>query len=185
MNKTLAYVLGNGVTRLQVNCENLLDYGVVYGCNRIYEEFSPTVLVSTDKDMSLEIQESGYSSTHFHYTRSQWKIKNSGSHILPWVYHGCSSGPAALGLAADSVAESIFVIGFDFTSSNSNINNIFAGTNNYKPKDAPPTPWRNWVDQIDLIVHKNPNKKFLHVNPCDNFVPDRLKKHDNFVTITM
>ena len=128
MNKTLAYVLGNGVTRLQVNCENLLDYGVVYGCNRIYEEFSPTVLVSTDKDMSLEIQESGYSSTHFHYTRSQWKIKNSGSHILPWVYHGCSSGPAALGLAADSVAESIFLIGFDFTSSNSNINNISAGS---------------------------------------------------------
>ena len=51
-----AFILGNGVTRLEVDCESLLDYGAVYGCNRIYQEFAPTVLVSTDTSMAEEIQ---------------------------------------------------------------------------------------------------------------------------------
>ena len=38
MNKDIAFVLGNGITRLEINCESLLDLGVVYGCNRIYQE---------------------------------------------------------------------------------------------------------------------------------------------------
>ena len=48
MNKDFAFILGNGVTRLEVDCVSLLDKGIVYGCNRIYEEFAPSVLVSTD-----------------------------------------------------------------------------------------------------------------------------------------
>ena len=43
MNKDFAFILGNGITRLEIDCEGLLDYGTVYGCNRIYEEFAPNV----------------------------------------------------------------------------------------------------------------------------------------------
>ena len=40
-----AFILGNGVTRLEVVPEELIQRGKVYGCNRIYSEFEPTVLV--------------------------------------------------------------------------------------------------------------------------------------------
>ena len=52
MKSDFAFILGNGTTRLQVDCEKLLSKGFVYGCNKIYEEFSPHVLVSTDAGMS-------------------------------------------------------------------------------------------------------------------------------------
>ena len=71
MNKDIAFVLGNGITRLEINCESLLDLGVVYGCNRIYQEFAPSVLVSTDKGISEEIQNTKYSASNVHYTRQQ------------------------------------------------------------------------------------------------------------------
>ena len=48
LNKEIAFVLGNGITRPQVNCKDLLNYGYVYGCNLIYQEFASSVLVSTD-----------------------------------------------------------------------------------------------------------------------------------------
>ena len=185
MNKDLAFILGNGQTRLQVNCKGLLDRGAVYGCNRIYEEFSPTVLVSTDKGMAHEIQHTGYSSTNVHYVREQWKIENSGANILPKEYTGMSSGPAALGLASDTCANYFFLIGMDLKGINNTINNIYAGTKNYKHKGDSPIYFGNWVDQIIGIIQKYPTKRFMHVNPLDNFTDDKFLKFENFETITL
>ena len=55
--------------------------------------------------MAQEIQQSGYSASNIHYTRSHHKIRNSGAHVLPKDIHGYSSGPAALALAAQSEVE--------------------------------------------------------------------------------
>jgi uncharacterized CHY-type Zn-finger protein len=45
---TAAFVLGNGVSRQAVDLAALYDCGTVYGCNAIYREFTPHVLISTD-----------------------------------------------------------------------------------------------------------------------------------------
>jgi hypothetical protein len=185
MNKDFAFILGNGVTRLELDCESLLDYGAVYGCNRIYQEFAPTVLVSTDTGMAREIQQSGYSARYTHYTRSNNKIKDSGAHVLPKELHGYSSGPAALGLAALSEANYLFMLGMDLKGVNNKINNIYAGTPNYKEKDTEVMYFGNWIDQISSIMDKNNTKRFMHVNPLDNFTADEFRKHTNFETITL
>ena len=124
MNKDFAFVSGNGVTRLEVDCVSLLDKGIVYGCNRIYEEFAPSVLVSTDVGISTEIQQSGYSARNVHYTRSVHKIEDSGANVLPKEFEGYSSGPAALALASLSPANYLFLIGMDLKGVNNMINNI-------------------------------------------------------------
>ena len=180
MNKEIAFILGNGITRLQVNCENLLDIGLVYGCNRIYQEFSPTVLVSTDKEMATEIQNNGYSSRNVHYTRKNNKIAKSGSNILPAHLWSLSSGPAALGLASESSANYLYMIGMDLKGINNKINNIYAGTANYKDKDSIPTHFDNWISQIDTIIKKAELKRFIQVNPLSGFTPDVWIKNDNF-----
>ena len=114
MNSEIAFILGNGITRLQVDCKSLLDLGTVYGCNRIYQEFAPSVLVSTDVGISTEIQQSGYSARNVHYTRSVHKIKDSGANVLPKEFEGYSSGPAALALASLSPANYLFLTLFIF-----------------------------------------------------------------------
>lgn len=185
MNKDFAFILGNGVTRLQVDCEGLLDYGYVYGCNRIYQEFAPTVLVSTDAGMAKEIQESGYSARHTHYTRKQHRLKNRGSHALPKNVHDFSSGPAALGLAAASQAKYLFMIGMDFKGVNNMINNIYAGSMHYKEKNAEPMYFGNWVDQLNTLMKLYSDKRFFHVNPLDNFTDDSFRKNPNFTVMTL
>jgi len=185
MNKDFAFILGNGITRLEIDCEGLLDYGAVYGCNRIYQEFAPTVLVSTDAGMAEEIQQCGYSSRYTHYTRSNNKIAGSGAHILPKEIHGYSSGPAALGLAALSEANYLFLIGMDLKGVNNRINNIYAGTANYKQKLAEPMYFGNWVEQINALIQRHSGKRFMHVNPLDNFTADEFRKNPNFETLDL
>lgn len=185
MKSEFAFVLGNGITRLQVDCESLLDYGAVYGCNRIYQDFAPTVLVSTDKEMAHEIQMSGYSSNHIHYTRKQHQITNSGANIIPNLYHDMSSGPASLGLASDSNASYLFMIGMDLKGVNNKFNNIYAGTENYKSIDDVATPWVNWESHIENIISSNHMCRFFHVNPKDKFTSKKWLSYDNFEIIDL
>ena len=180
MNKDIAFILGNGITRLQVNCESLLDYGYVYGCNRIYQEFAPSVLVSTDKGISEEIQNTKYSASNVHYTRQQTKIKNSGSLIIPDPYHGMSSGPAGLGIASETNASYFYLIGMDLKGVNNKVNNIYAGTTYYRNKNEVATVFENWVNQIETIMKKFINKRYIHVNPLDNFVPQQWERNPNY-----
>lgn len=180
MNKDIAFVLGNGITRLQVDCKSLLDYGYVYGCNRIYEEFAPSVLVSTDKGISEEIQRSKYSTSNLHYTRKQCKLLDSGSNIIPNNYHGMSSGPSALGIASDTSATYFYMIGMDLKGFNNKINNIYAGTKHYRAKTDEPTYFTNWVDQVNNIMQIYQNKRYIHVNPLDNYIPKSWRKNSNY-----
>jgi len=178
-----AFILGNGITRLEVVPEELLLRGKVYGCNRIYSEFEPTVLVSTDSGMAEEIQQSGYSKRRQHYTRKQYVIEHSGARTLPDFVHDFSSGPAACGLACLSDAEYIFLIGFDLKGQHNLINNIYAGTKHYKSKDSAPTPWHSWETQISSLLTQFPSKQIVHVNPLHEFTSDRWLKHTNFRTM--
>ena len=53
------FVLGNGQSRLGVNLEKLKEYGKVYGCNAIYRDFEPDVLVGVDQGIMHEMYHSG------------------------------------------------------------------------------------------------------------------------------
>ena len=180
-----AFILGNGVTRLEVVPEELLQRGKVYGCNRIYEEFAPSVLVSTDRGMAEEIQQSGYSSRNIHYVRGQSKISKSGSNLIPDKYKGHSSGPAALGIASESNANYLYMLGMDLKGVNNKINNIYAGTKNYRDKNDVATFFNNWISQVENIIIKFPHKRYIHVNPYDNYKPDQWMKQDNYESMRL
>ena len=53
------FILGNGQSRLGVNLEKLKEYGKVYGCNSIYRDFEPDVLVGVDQGIMHEMYHSG------------------------------------------------------------------------------------------------------------------------------
>ena len=57
---TTAFVLGNGVSRQHLSLAQLQRRGKIYGCNALYREFEPDVLVATDRPIATAIQESGY-----------------------------------------------------------------------------------------------------------------------------
>jgi len=159
---TAAFVLGNGISRQQIDLNLLKTLGRVYGCNAIYREFAPDVLISTDAPISERIQHEGYGRTHVHYTRKP--LPDSGSMRISQQYFGYSSGPAAVGQAALDGARAIYLIGFDMGPTRTGrFNNIYADTEFYKKSSANPTFTGNWVRQIRQIAKDFPKASFFRV----------------------
>jgi len=157
-----AFVLGNGISRQLIDLNLLKTLGRVYGCNAIYREFEPDVLISTDLPISERIQHEGYSRTHVHYTRKP--LPDSGSMRISQQYFGYSSGPAAVGQAALDGARAIYLIGFDMGPTRTGrFNNIYADTEFYKKSSANPTFTGNWVRQIRQIAKDFPKASFFRV----------------------
>jgi hypothetical protein len=157
-----AFVLGNGLSRLSVDLHKLKTCGKIYGCNALYREFAPDVLVSTDKGIAGTIQNSGYAHDHLMYTRRP--LPGLGARTVPQSYFGFSSGPIAVGLAALDRHLAVYLIGFDMGPSPTNkFNNVYADTEFYRKSISLPTFTGNWIQQIITITKDFPLTSFHRV----------------------
>ena len=64
---TKVFCIGNGESRKNFNLDQLMPHGKIYGCNALYREYTPDVLVSVDHGIMHEIYQSGYC-----YTNETW-----------------------------------------------------------------------------------------------------------------
>jgi hypothetical protein len=120
------------------------------------------VLVATDRPISEAIQKSGYALANRFYTRKP--LPDLGAQKVLTKYHGYSSGPNALSLAATDQHHRIYFLGFDMGPTESNtFNNIYADTEFYRTSTHPPTFTGNWVKQIREICQDFPQIKFFRV----------------------
>ena len=159
---SIAFVLGNGVSRKSVSLAQAKAVGPIYGCNALYRDFTPDCLVARDKPIADEIQNSGYSSTNRFYTRRP--THQLGAQEIPQKYYGNSSGPIACAIAALDGNCKIFMLGFDMGPDHAQrFNNIYAGTDFYKKVDAVPTFTGNWIRQIVQIAKDFSSTTFVRV----------------------
>lgn len=159
---TIAFVLGNGLSRKGIGLNDLKQRGKVYGCNALYREFTPDVLVATDKPIATRIQEIGYPAKNKFYTRRP--IEGLGARVVPKQYFGFSSGPIATGIAAIDGHTHIYLVGFDMgPNEEQKFNNIYADTEFYKTSQATPTFTGNWVRQLVQISKDYPNTAFYRI----------------------
>ena len=160
---TIAFVVGNGVSRQLVDLSALKTHGKIYGCNALYRDFTPDVLVSTDKPISDTIQQTGYAVKNCMYTRTP--KPGLGALVIPQPYFGFSSGPAALALASVAEHTVIYIIGFDMgPTKNGTFNNVYADTEFYKKSSSVPTYTGNWARQMAQIMQQNRKKNFIRVS---------------------
>jgi len=157
-----AFVLGNGISRKEINISLLHLHGKIYGCNALYREFTPYKLVATDRAIAEKIQTDGYALKNKFYTRRP--MIGLGAVAVPKQYYGYSSGPIATSLAAIDGYQIIYLLGFDMGPvENNRFNNIYAGTEFYKRIDAPPTYTGNWVKQLIKITGDFKETQFYRV----------------------
>jgi len=180
-----AFVLGNGVSRKNIDLHALKQYGVVYGCNALYREFEPNYLVAVDVKMVLEINKAGYQHRNEVWTnpnKSYAKIQN-----LNYFYpsKGWSSGPTALWLASQHWYEKIYILGFDYKglSDGQKFNNVYADSMNYKRSSESATYFGNWLRQTKNVVQEHKNIQYYRVITSENYCPEELNRFDNFKTI--
>jgi hypothetical protein len=72
------------------------------------------------------------------------------------------------------------MIGHDLVSETTTVNNIFAGTKNYVPKEQGATPHVNWVDQWYTLMDWNPEVQFYKVNPDQGKIAEPIKEWQKY-----
>lgn len=182
--KKIAFVLGNGESRRNIDPAALRSHGAVYGCNALYRTFAPDVLVATDAGIAGEIQESGYSRQHRFYTRRP--LKNSQALTIPRPYFGHSSGPAAAGIACDDGYTCIYLLGFDLGPTTiGRFNNVYAGTPHYKALGADPTFAGNWQRQLVGLMDKFYQVQFNRVMGAETAVVPEFTMRKNHQSVSL
>lgn len=170
----VAFVLGNGTSRQQLNHQNLLDKGTVYACNAIYREFAPHHLIAVDVKMVNEIVASGYNKTHSVWTNPNKGISQKHNLNMFHPHKGWSSGPTALWFASEQGHKDIYIFGFDYQGLQGKFNNMYADTYNYKKSNDAATFHGNWLSQTEKTIRDFKHTQYYRViNPGD-FVPDQL-----------
>jgi hypothetical protein len=169
---SVAFVLGNGISRKDISLSWLEPLGKIYGCNALYREYTPYALVATDRPIATEIQNSGYAQKNTFYTRRP--LEGLGARRVPDPYFGYSSGPIATAIAAQDGHRRIFMLGFDMgPTEHKQFNNIYAGTEFYKSPDALPTFTGNWAKQLAKIMGNYATTHFVRLyGPTTAKIPE-------------
>lgn len=169
-----AFVLGNGRSRIGLDLNSLRSAGKIFGCNAVYRDFAPDVLIATDPGISSEIEKSNYPQHHEFYTR---KPQHQHSRLITKNF-GYSSGPIAVTYAAMEGFDRVYLIGFDLVGHNGKHNNIYSDTPNYKAANSEATYYGNWVNQIQSISREYDSTKFIRVGPHNQHCPVEWQRHN-------
>jgi hypothetical protein len=84
------------------------------------------------------------------------------------------AGTTALHLACQQGAKEVYMVGFDLSSPDKLINNIYKGTDYYFPENAKGFRPVNWMNQLKTVFKEFPDTKFYWVDwaqstpPCYN-----------------
>lgn len=187
--KDVAFVLGNGTSRASIDPFPLKNKGTVYGCNALFRTFSPDYLIAVDTKMIKEISLAGYQLKNQVWTNPNKYTREVQGLNLFNPNLGWSSGPTALNFASLNGAKTVFILGFDYRGigdRHETVNNLYAGSMNYKGKDDRATYFGNWQRQTSLVIKRNPQTRYIRVvEKAEYFVPENLIGLDNLEHITV
>jgi hypothetical protein len=178
---SLAFVLGNGRSRLGIDPNQLEKKGKVYGCNAIYRDFLPDYLIAVDPKMVIEIDKNKIQNTTQVWTNRNSRFKEIENLNFFEPSKGWSSGPTALWLASKHENLKIYILGFDYKGINGNFfNNVYADTYNYRRSTDPATYHGNWSRQTETVIKDHPNIEYIRVVEINFLDFDWSLKYENF-----
>lgn len=191
-----AFIIGNGTSRKNLDVQQLMDYGLLFGCNWFFKnEFRPHVLVSSDEPLTQSIYKNykNYPMRNWFYS---WYPKPGTGAKKCTTPEKFAAGIMATHVACDMYdAPKVFLIGMDFfgfgsngTEQNGEINNLYINEKHYAKKAegesvTAPT-YRNWQRRLQWILKKFPDTQFYHVNPFEGKSPERLVGAPNWHQIS-
>ena len=156
-------VIGNGISRKNINLWQLKEYYTVYGCNAIYREFQPDILFCVDDRLCNEIHVCGYSKVHTVITPNKYSCP-SATHIKinsKWKKWNC--GALACLYAATQTPDTIYLIGFDIVGKT--YRNIYEGTLHYPRENGKKQTHVEFATKRQLLwtIHSFPNIQFRRI----------------------
>lgn len=170
------FVLGNGRSRQKIDPNRLKELGTVYGCNALYRDCVPDVLIAVDVKMILELNENNIQHKTQVWTNynKQFQQMQGFNYFQP--SKGWSSGPTALWHASVNLKDNkniankiIYVLGFDYIGIDDRFfNNIYADTKNYKKSTDPATFFGNWKKQTETVMKEFTDITYYRVKDSES-----------------
>ena len=116
-----------------------------------------------------------------HHQWITWVEDTDKVESIPVSFEGWSAGPIAVRIALDKEAPSeVYLLGFDLTSNDGKINNVYKDTENYLTSDCDATPHTKWVMQHAVNFKDFPHVKFYKVNSEElNFEVSEWSEFEN------
>ncbi len=179
--KKIAFIIGNGESRKPVKLDFLREQGIIYGCNALYRDFYPDVLVSLDEAMTKEIIDAKYEGCHIYKDKNKSKlgvflVDQEGTKVT--LNKGWSSGATAAFLAASCVEfDDIYLLGFDVYKTRF-VDNVYKGTANYVAANAKPINTVQFREQLGRVMKNASYKHFIWVTDFGQKVWDNADNCD-------
>ena len=101
------FALGNGESRTKIDLHDLKTRGKVYGCNALYRDFTPDVLVCVDGGLMHEVYTSGYALKNKCYFRLWSKLPGD---MFDMIVEGTFFDEEGFTIANDKQGRSQFVL---------------------------------------------------------------------------
>lgn len=166
-SQTPGFVVGNGTSRKGVRLDLLQEVGPVYGCNGLYRDFSPNLLIARDRGIRREV-EKNYSGKYCTFDDlTEKSVMLEDRRIL--ISDNWDAGLIALELMCirESV-QIVYLLGFDPYGIDGHKNNVYVGTENYAPSTESYTynAWqtvRQFQIFCDIASVKYPDTEFCRV----------------------
>jgi hypothetical protein len=171
------FIVGNGQSRKGFDLHRLFDYGIVYGCNALYRDFQPDVLVVMDGDMLIEVRESKYDGHVIH----QHLDRNRQECMLDWEGREYEkrnlhpSGVTAMHVAIQRHIQvtKVVLLGFDVgLQEHGKPNNVYAWTRNYSNPRNMEHLARRWAAYMAVIFMEYPKHQFVRVGSRQDHIPE-------------
>lgn len=171
------YLIGNGESRIGFDLESLRGKGIIVGCNALYRDFKPDILISVDTPTIREVIESDYAQNGGELWIRMWPgkeweemAKGKNIHHFNKIFKpkdfGWASGSsgAYIALKNNPQVKEVYMIGHDIVSNTKTLNNIYKGTDNYFPVDYGARRNINWRNQWRQLFGKFSDVQFYKVN---------------------
>ena len=164
----LAFVLGNGKSRLVFEPEKLAIHGWVYGCNALYRDYPDLVdyLVSIDPPIIEEITASDFPKEKFIVPPFDEQFEDA--EYNQYQRFRSNAGVNAMLEAIKAGHNVLYCLGFDFMmrSPKRSLGNLYDGTNAYGPETRSRyNDNLNRVKYMQFIARKYSKVKFKFVVP--------------------
>lgn len=189
-----AAVFGNGRSRANLNFELFRHHRgglhatkklTTYGCNAMFRDCDPHVLVVRHPMIADEVAKTNYSDDNIVISTVKNVLKHPDKfHLIP---HDPSftAGATALYLAAFDGHRKVYFLGFDGQDTPGVNNNIYAGTPGY-PTATSDVDYPRWIREAMTVFTTYYNTEFIRVVPYGGEVmPEEWKYAPNLRQINM
>jgi len=163
----IVFLIGNGASRENFDLNTLRGKGTIIGCNALYRDFMPDILICQDAKMAKELYDNHYSGL----VLSGRSIGIKTRKMINWRGGNArTSGVFALKFIANIMKPSIcYALGMDGYDGN-----VYEGTQNYVKG---PVNYKKITEQYSNAIG---NLKTVNVNFKDNW--NIVKPNYSFIT---